>query len=177
MIYVDHCLISQLRPSITRRNISLWHILYSKVEGLCKAIVRSGHWAAISGFQHFLFKLCFRRKIERSTLMGMQREVIVSTIFRPFGLTLNDQYIYWTDWATRKIYRANKYDGSGQTAMTTSFPFRLTGIHFVMKGHPQQCSNPCDQFNGGCSHICTPGKALHMSRERIKENSNNDDNW
>ncbi|XP_059560178.1 low-density lipoprotein receptor-related protein 2 [Myotis daubentonii] len=97
------------------------------------------------------------RKIERSTLKGTEREVIVITILRPFGLTINGQYIYWTDWSTRKIYRVNKYDGSGQTAMTTSFPFRLMSVRVVVKDHPQQCSNPCDQFNGGCSHVCAPG--------------------
>uniref|UniRef100_A0A8C0TXJ2 Low-density lipoprotein receptor-related protein 2 n=1 Tax=Canis lupus familiaris TaxID=9615 RepID=A0A8C0TXJ2_CANLF len=97
------------------------------------------------------------QKIERSTLTGTQREVIVNTAFHPFSLTLYGQYIYWTDWNTKRIYRANKYDGSGQTAMTTSFPFRPNGIRVVVKNQQQQCSNPCSEFNGGCSHICAPG--------------------
>ncbi|MBZ3890926.1 Low-density lipoprotein receptor-related protein 2 [Sciurus carolinensis] len=97
------------------------------------------------------------QRIERSTLTGMDREVIVSTAFHSFGLTLYGQFIYWTDFYTKKIYRANKYDGSGLMAMTPSLPVRPKGISTVRKNEQQQCSNPCDQFNGGCSHICAPG--------------------
>jgi low density lipoprotein-related protein 2 len=88
----------------------------------------------------------------------MDREVIVSTAFHSFGLTLYGQHIYWTDFFTKKIYRANKYDGSDLIAMTTTLPMRPKGISTVTKNVQQQCSNPCDQFNGGCSHICVPGK-------------------
>lgn len=116
----------------------------------------------------FSFLLHFRQKIERSTLTGTQREVIVNTVFHPFSLTLYGQYIYWTDWNTKKIYRANKYDGSGQMAMTMSFPFRPNGIRVVVKNHQQQCSNPCSEFNGGCSHICAPGKALPVRTESCR---------
>ncbi|ELW62289.1 Low-density lipoprotein receptor-related protein 2 [Tupaia chinensis] len=97
------------------------------------------------------------QKIERSSLTGTNREIIVSAVFHIFGLTLYDQYIYWTDFYTKKVYRANKYDGSGQIAMTTSMPVQPKGISTVVKNQQQQCSNPCDQFNGGCSHICVPG--------------------
>uniref|UniRef100_A0A3Q2H8C7 Low-density lipoprotein receptor-related protein 2 n=1 Tax=Equus caballus TaxID=9796 RepID=A0A3Q2H8C7_HORSE len=96
-------------------------------------------------------------KIERSTLTGLEREVIVSATFHPFGLTLYGQYIYWTDFSAKKVYRANKYDGSGQMAMTTRFSFEPEGIRVVVKDQQRQCSNPCDEFNGGCSHICAPG--------------------
>lgn len=97
------------------------------------------------------------QKIERSTLTGTNREVVVSTAFHSFGLTVYGQYIYWTDLYTRKIYRANKYDGSDLVAMTTRLPTQPSGISTVVKTQRQQCSNPCDQFNGGCSHICAPG--------------------
>ncbi|XP_045414697.1 low-density lipoprotein receptor-related protein 2 [Lemur catta] len=98
-----------------------------------------------------------RQRIERSTLTGTQREVIVSTAYYSLGLALYGQYIYWTQLVTKKMYRANKYDGSGQTAMTMKFSAPPTGISVVVKNKQQQCSNPCDRFNGGCSHICAPG--------------------
>ncbi|KAF4026407.1 hypothetical protein G4228_018431 [Cervus hanglu yarkandensis] len=95
-------------------------------------------------------------KIERFDLERYLREVIVSRANSPFGLAVYGQYVYWTDLLTQKIYRANKVDGSGQTAVTTTLPFRPKGICAVVKDQ-QQCDNPCDRFNGGCSHICAPG--------------------
>uniref|UniRef100_A0A8U8BUY5 Low-density lipoprotein receptor-related protein 2 n=1 Tax=Geospiza parvula TaxID=87175 RepID=A0A8U8BUY5_GEOPR len=98
-------------------------------------------------------------KIERCTLTGTNREVIVSTALHPFAMTVFDQHIYWTDWNTRSIYRANKYDGSDQIVMIMNLPQRPMDIHVWAKSKQQQCMNPCNQFNGGCSHICAPGPA------------------
>ncbi|KAJ7345670.1 hypothetical protein JRQ81_001620, partial [Phrynocephalus forsythii] len=97
------------------------------------------------------------QKIERSSLTGANREIIISTALYPFALTLFDQHIYWTDWNTRSVYRANKYDGSDQIVMISNLPYRPMDIHVWSKSKQRQCSNPCNQFNGGCSHICVPG--------------------
>ncbi|MGH0147971.1 UNVERIFIED_CONTAM: hypothetical protein FKN15_040972 [Acipenser sinensis] len=92
-----------------------------------------------------------------NSLTGSNREVIVSTAIYPFAMTVYDQHIYWTDWNTKSIYRANKHDGSDQIVMIQNLPHRPMDIHVLSSNKQQQCSNPCDQFNGGCSHICTPG--------------------
>ncbi|XP_035811393.2 low-density lipoprotein receptor-related protein 2a isoform X1 [Amphiprion ocellaris] len=97
------------------------------------------------------------QKIERSSLMGSNREVIISTAIYPFAMTMFGQFIYWTDWNTRSIYRANKHDGSDQTVMIQNLPSRPMDIHVLATRKQQQCDSPCQQFNGGCSHICTPG--------------------
>uniref|UniRef100_A0A672N2Y4 Low-density lipoprotein receptor-related protein 2-like n=1 Tax=Sinocyclocheilus grahami TaxID=75366 RepID=A0A672N2Y4_SINGR len=97
------------------------------------------------------------QKIERCSLTGTNREVIVSTAIYPFAMTVYDQHIYWTDWNTRSIYRANKHDGSDQRVMLQNLPSRPMDIHVLSNSKQQQCSSPCEQFNGGCSHICTPG--------------------
>lgn len=109
-------------------------------------------------FQMLILFTCFRQKIERSHITGTNREVIVSTALYPFAMTVFDQHIYWTDWNTRSIFRANKYDGSDQITMISRMANRPMDIHVWAKSKQQQCSNPCDQFNGGCSHICAPGK-------------------
>ncbi|KAG7275698.1 hypothetical protein CRUP_011325 [Coryphaenoides rupestris] len=97
------------------------------------------------------------QKIERSSLTGENREVIVSTAIYPFAMTLFDQHIYWTDWNTRSVYRANKHDGSDQTVMIQNLPSRPMDIQALAGRKQQRCDSPCQQFNGGCSHICTPG--------------------
>uniref|UniRef100_A0A8C2DL15 Low density lipoprotein receptor-related protein 2a n=1 Tax=Cyprinus carpio TaxID=7962 RepID=A0A8C2DL15_CYPCA len=97
------------------------------------------------------------QKIERCSLTGANREVIVSTAIYPFAMTVYGQHIYWTDWNTRSIYRANKHDGSDQRVMLQNLPSRPMDIHVLSNSKQQQCSSPCEQFNGGCSHICTPG--------------------
>ncbi|XP_044525030.1 low-density lipoprotein receptor-related protein 2 [Gracilinanus agilis] len=97
------------------------------------------------------------QKIERSSLTGANREVIVSTAIHPFAMTVYDQHIYWTDLSTKAIYRANKYDGSEQIVMIRNLPLQPKDIHVLVKSRQRQCPNPCSQFNGGCSHICVPG--------------------
>ncbi|CAG5865572.1 unnamed protein product [Menidia menidia] len=97
------------------------------------------------------------QKIERSSLTGSNREVIVSTAIYPFAMTMFGQFIYWTDWNTRSIYRANKHDGSDQKVMIQNLPSRPMDIHVLASRKQQQCDSPCQQFNGGCSHICTAG--------------------
>ena len=109
----------------------------------------------------FAFMCVFlRQKIERCSLTGANREVIVSTAIYPFAMTLYDQHIFWTDWNTRSIYRANKHDGSDQRVMIQNLPSRPMDLHVLSNSRQQQCSSPCQQFNGGCSHICTPGTVL-----------------
>uniref|UniRef100_A0A8C2IBE8 Low density lipoprotein receptor-related protein 2a n=1 Tax=Cyprinus carpio TaxID=7962 RepID=A0A8C2IBE8_CYPCA len=97
------------------------------------------------------------QKIERCSLTGSNREVIVSAAIYPFAMTVYGQHIYWTDWNTHSIYRANKHDGSDQRVMLQNLPSRPMDIHVLSNSKQQQCSSPCEQFNGGCSHICTPG--------------------
>lgn len=105
-----------------------------------------------------------RQKIERSSLSGSNREVVVSTAIYPFALTMFGQFIYWSDWNTRSIYRANKHDGSDQRAMIQNLPSRPMDIHVLAGGKQQQCDSPCQQFNGGCSHICSPGESRWSSQ-------------
>ncbi|XP_059387967.1 low-density lipoprotein receptor-related protein 2 [Carassius carassius] len=96
-------------------------------------------------------------KIERASLTGENREIILSQTQYPFSVTVFQQDIYWTDWNTRIVYRANKGDGSGLTIMATDLQYRPNDINVFSASRQESCSSPCQLFNGGCSHVCVPG--------------------
>uniref|UniRef100_A0A670J4S2 Low-density lipoprotein receptor-related protein 4 n=1 Tax=Podarcis muralis TaxID=64176 RepID=A0A670J4S2_PODMU len=78
-------------------------------------------------------------RIEAADLNGANRRTLLSPVQHPYGLTLLDSYIYWTDWQTR--IRANLPG--------------LMDIQAVDRKHPLG-ANKCGVRNGGCSHLCLP---------------------
>lgn len=101
-----------------------------------------------------------RDKIERSTLTGENRQVIVQGAQYPFALTVFKQDIFWTDWTERGVFRAGKDDGSGFAVLAQDLQYRPNDIHVYAESKQESCSSSCQQFNGGCSHVCVPGKRL-----------------
>ena len=96
----------------------------------------------------------YLNKIERTDFDGNFRQVL-STALHPFAITVHNHYIYWTDWQTKSIYRAEKYRGSNTIAIVQGLSERPMDIH-VWSDQRQKCSyNPCLIYNGGCSHICS----------------------
>lgn len=80
---------------------------------------------------------------------------VLSTAYHPFALTVHGHFIYWTDWRTNSVYRAEKYAGSNTIILTQGLSRRPMDIH-VWSEQRQQCNvSPCSVYNGGCSHICT----------------------
>ena len=53
----------------------------------------------------------FHYRIESAELDGSDRRVIVSGIPHVFGIVVLGQYMYWTEWVTRSVIRAGKYNG------------------------------------------------------------------
>ncbi|XP_006813888.1 low-density lipoprotein receptor-related protein 5-like [Saccoglossus kowalevskii] len=52
------------------------------------------------------------KKIETFNLASNDRHILVSSsIGLPFALGVSDQYIYWSDWTTLSVHRADKYTG------------------------------------------------------------------
>lgn len=96
-------------------------------------------------------------RIERATLTGENRQVILTGLQYPFALTVYKQDIFWTDWTEKAIYRAGKDDGSGITVLARNMQHRPNDIHAFSAHKQENCSSPCLQFNGGCSHVCVPG--------------------
>lgn len=84
--------------------------------------------------------------------------MIVRGVQYPFAMTVYQQDIFWTDWTERGIFRARKDDGSGVIVLAQDMQYRPNGIHVYAASKQESCSNFCQLFNGGCSHMCVSGK-------------------
>lgn len=76
------------------------------------------------------------------------------TLSHPFSISLFENYVYWTDWRTNSVMRANKWNGSDVTTVdrTSSQPFGIQILHSSRQ--PREGPSPCADNNGGCSHLC-----------------------
>lgn len=108
-------------------------------------------------FLYLIFISFPRDKIERATLTGENRQVIVQGVQYPFAMTVFQQDIFWTDWTERAVFRAGKDDGSGFAVLAKDLQYRPNDIHVYAASKQESCSSFCQQFNGGCSHICVSG--------------------
>uniref|UniRef100_A0A8D0BEN1 Low-density lipoprotein receptor-related protein 4 n=1 Tax=Salvator merianae TaxID=96440 RepID=A0A8D0BEN1_SALMN len=93
-------------------------------------------------------------RIEAADLNGANRRTLLSPVQHPYGLTLLDSYIYWTDWQTRSIHRADKNTGANVILVRANLP-GLMDIQAVDRKRPLG-ANKCGMKNGGCSHLCLP---------------------
>ncbi|XP_037085520.1 prolow-density lipoprotein receptor-related protein 1-like [Pollicipes pollicipes] len=76
----------------------------------------------------------------------------------PFAVSVFGNYVYWTDWKTNSVVRANKWNGSDvdPIQMTITQPF---DIHILHSTRQPPARNPCGRRNGGCSHLCLLNKS------------------
>uniref|UniRef100_A0A8C8C7J0 EGF-like domain-containing protein n=1 Tax=Oncorhynchus tshawytscha TaxID=74940 RepID=A0A8C8C7J0_ONCTS len=73
----------------------------------------------------------------------------------PFAVTMYGGEVYWTDWRTNTLAKANKWTGNNVTVVqrTNTQPFDLQVYH---PSRQPQAPNPCAANNGTgpCSHLC-----------------------
>ncbi|ALC49629.1 CG8909 [Drosophila busckii] len=87
---------------------------------------------------------------------GKRRLTLVPYAPHPFGLTMFENNIYWTDWYNKSVYRSQRTPRVGY-----GYPFEvrdaLSGaldIRSVSASRQAKSWNQCAQDNGGCSHLC-----------------------
>uniref|UniRef100_A0A8C1IXE5 Low density lipoprotein receptor-related protein 4 n=1 Tax=Cyprinus carpio TaxID=7962 RepID=A0A8C1IXE5_CYPCA len=93
-------------------------------------------------------------RIEASDLNGSNRRTLVSPVQHPYGLTLLGPHMYWTDWQSRSIHRADKDTGANTITVRSNLP-GLMDIQAVDRARALGF-NKCGRRNGGCSHLCLP---------------------
>ena len=109
-----------------------------------------------------------RDRIERSTLQGEDRQVVLLGVQSPYALSVFQQDLFFTDWTTRSVYRAGKDDGSELTVLIQDLQYRPNAVHVFTPAKQELCSSPCLLFNGGCSHVCVAGDTLTLYHSASK---------
>uniref|UniRef100_A0A8C9EZD8 EGF-like domain-containing protein n=1 Tax=Pavo cristatus TaxID=9049 RepID=A0A8C9EZD8_PAVCR len=94
--------------------------------------------------------------IETVTYDGLQRRTIAhggSLIPHPYGITLFEHNVYFTDWTKMAVVKANKFSESNPQVIYQSSlrPYGVTVYHAARQPYVR---NPCGNNNGGCEQIC-----------------------
>ena len=98
-----------------------------------------------------------REVIERVSINGTRRQILISATIYPFAITVDKQFIYWTDLQLRGVYRADKHTGSNLIEIVKRLDNSPRGIQ-VYTPERQTCNyNVCKINNGGCADSCHPG--------------------
>uniref|UniRef100_I3JQD0 EGF-like domain-containing protein n=1 Tax=Oreochromis niloticus TaxID=8128 RepID=I3JQD0_ORENI len=76
-----------------------------------------------------------------------------TVIPHPFGISLFEHNVYFTDWTKMAVMKANKFtDSSSEVVYRTSqTPHGVAVIHQLKQPH---VPNPCSVDRGGCEQIC-----------------------
>lgn len=93
--------------------------------------------------------------IESADWDGKKRHALVaSDIDQPYAVTLFQDYVYWSEWMSGDIKRANKITGTNQTMVHNNLDY--TSSLLVYHPNRQSGTNACRVNYGGCQHLCLP---------------------
>ncbi|XP_011664249.2 low-density lipoprotein receptor-related protein 1 isoform X2 [Strongylocentrotus purpuratus] len=92
--------------------------------------------------------------LEGNNIHELANDDSVHRIAHPFSIAVFDEWVYWTEWNIKKVYRAHKLTGLSEMELVTTIhrPFDINIYHSLKQDTTLQ--NPCGTNNGGCSHLC-----------------------
>uniref|UniRef100_T1K526 EGF-like domain-containing protein n=2 Tax=Tetranychus urticae TaxID=32264 RepID=T1K526_TETUR len=94
-------------------------------------------------------------RIETCDFNGGSRKLLLDKISHPFGLTVLDDYVYWTDWHDRAIHRTDKRIGGKKEVFVESIS-DMMGLKAISLNQDLgfELDLGCYKNNGGCKHLC-----------------------
>ncbi|XP_077861881.1 very low-density lipoprotein receptor-like [Saccoglossus kowalevskii] len=107
--------------------------------------------------------------IASTNLNGGERVNIIRSetiLSHPFSITVFGDLMYWTDWETESIHKANKFTGSDPTTITEKL-YSPMSIHVYHSLRQPAGINHCGVNNGKCSHLCVAAPQIRSSSAKI----------
>lgn len=102
---------------------------------------------------------------------GSDRTLILrsaDTLHHPFSISVFEDYVYWSDWDTQAIFRANKFKGSNVSAITDSRMLQNPMVVHVYHPYKQPVGvNHCQEAYDKCSHLCLPSPQINEASLRF----------
>lgn len=92
-------------------------------------------------------------RIEASDMDGRNRTVIIQHAAHPFGVTIFESSIFWTDWYNKSILKGGKTSNNKIEEIRHGLSGALD-IRSVSKSRQPYQWTPCALNNGGCTHLC-----------------------
>ncbi|XP_052737933.1 low-density lipoprotein receptor-related protein 4 isoform X1 [Bicyclus anynana] len=89
--------------------------------------------------------------IESSDFNGNDRRTLLNQVPYPYGIVIVGTHIYWTDWKTKALHRADKSTGKDQITIRENLE-GLMDIRAIQGDSVLE--NACGTNNGGCTHLC-----------------------
>ncbi|TMS22544.1 Low-density lipoprotein receptor-related protein 2 [Larimichthys crocea] len=94
--------------------------------------------------------------VETVTYTGLDRKIVLNGATQsphPFGISVFENHVFFTDWTKMGVVRTNRFNGSNPVLLyrTAKRPGHVTVSHPVLQ---PVVMNPCGRHNGGCQHIC-----------------------
>lgn len=100
-----------------------------------------------------------KKTIESCDLSGHNRREVLTGLSHPYGITILDSYLYFTDWETKSLVRADKHTGLDRSTIRAGLENMMDlkawkEMDATGSGGKKANENPCGKNNGGCSHLC-----------------------
>lgn len=112
-------------------------------------------------FDHYSQQLCWAdagtKKLECMRADGMGRRIVSSAPSHPFGLTILNGVLFWTDWERKDIPSVSQDSGQERTPLQAALGGngKMYGITAVKYTCPR-VNGACFLNNGGCAFLCLP---------------------
>lgn len=97
--------------------------------------------------------------LESAKFDGTDRRLIMSgssSLRHPFSVTTFEDYVYYSDWTLKAVYRANRFTGGGSIKIYEEMNVNVNTVQVYHPLRQPDSENRCTGLEGCCSYLCVP---------------------